>query len=204
MKKALPAIKVVTVIAFMVTLCATYCLRAEVLKLNRIRFSSENLRAEESLREMRESYPARLAEYEAQMKNYELQMRHYEEMLKLYRTDYSEYVRRTKDEYRVPQHPRKPEKPRSPELSDQLARANAEFRAQQLHYFDSTGVLNWVCCASSLTLAGGLLLLTMFEAGNQRVLYLVVLALSFVFMIGPSFHSIISAIVGFLRAPSVY
>lgn len=204
MNKTLPVIKCVTIAAFMVTLCTTYYLRSEVLKLNKIRFSSENVRAEENLREMKESYPIRVTEHEVQTKNYDLQMEHYQEMLGLYRTDYNEYVRRLKDHYKPPQLPQKPQKPRSPELSDQLAKINAEFRAQQFHYFDSTSRLNWVCCASALVLVGGLLLLIMFETGNQRILYLAVLILSFVFMIGPSFHSIMSAIVGFLRAPSVY
>ena len=204
MKKTLVVVKCVTITAFMVTLCTTYYLRSEVLKLNKIRFSSENVRAEENLRDRKESYPVRMAEYEVQMKNYELQMEHYEEMLELYRTDYNEYVKRLKDHYKPPQLPHKPQKPKSPDLSDQLAKINAEFRAQQFHYFDSTSRLNWVCCASALVLVGGLLSLIMFEAGNQRILYLVVLVLSFVFMIGPSFHSIMSAIVGFLRAPPVY
>lgn len=53
-------------------------------------------------------------------------------------------------------------------------------------------------------LVGGLLFLIMFETGNQKFVYLAVLVLSFVFMIGPSFHSIMSAIVGFLEAPPVY
>jgi len=44
----------------------------------------------------------------------------------------------------------------------------------------------------------------MFESGNQRLIYLAVLLLSFVFMIGPAFHSILSAIVGILKAPSAY
>ena len=103
-----------------------------------------------------------------------------------------------------PQLPWKPSKPVSPELSDQLGKINAEFRAQQYHYFDSTSRLNWGTCVSALVLVGGLLFLTMFETGNQRFLYLVVLVLSFVFMIGPSFHSIMSAIVGFLSAPQAY
>lgn len=204
MKRALPFIKCVTIVAFMVTLCATYYLRSEVLKLNRIQFSAENVRVNEDLREMKDSHPMRVAEYEIQTKNYELRMEHYQEMLNLYRTDYDQYVRRLKDEYQPPQLPRMPQKPKSPELSDQLAKINAEFRAQQFHYFDSTSALNWVCCASALVLVGGLLFLIMFETANQKVLYVIVLVLSFVFMIGPSFHSIMSAIVGFLHAPSVY
>jgi hypothetical protein len=197
-------VRLVTIAAFMVTLSATYYLRSEVLTLNKIRFSADNVRAEETLREMTESHPVRLAEYEVKMQHYELQMGHYNQMLELYRTDYDEYVKRIKDKFVPPQLPWKPSKPASPELGDQLGKINAEFRAQQYHYFDSTSRLNWVTCVSALLLVGGLLFLTMFETGNQRFLYLVVLILSFVFMIGPSFHSIMSAIVGFLHAPAAY
>lgn len=204
MKTLIIIVKSITIVAFMVTLCATYYLRSEVLELNRIRFSSENVRAEQNLKEMEESHPVRIAEYKVQTKNYELQMEHYKEMLELYQTDYDEYVKRLKDDYRPPQIPRKPQKPRSPELSDELGKINAEFRTQQYHYFDSTSRLNWVCCISALLLVGGLLFLIMFETGSQKVLYLIVLLLSFVFMIGPSFQSIMSAIVGFLRAPPIY
>ncbi len=204
MNKALALIKIVTVAAFMVTLWTTYHLRSEVLTLSRVRFSSESLRAEDALREMKASYPVRVAEYEIQMKNHELEMAHYQEMLALYHTNYHAYVTRLKDGYRPPQLPQKPQKPKSPELSDKLASINAEFRAQQLHYFDSSRLVNWVCCVSALVLVGGLLFLVMFETGNTRILYVVVLVLSFVFMIGPSFHSIMSAIVGFLKAPPIY
>ena len=204
MKKAIPAIKCVTIVAFMVTLCGTYYIRAELLELNRIRFSSENVQAEEDLRVMKESYPLRVVQHEIAKKNFELQMEHYEQMLELYRTDYDAYAQRLKDKYKPPQLPQAPQKPRSPELSDQLAKINAEFRAQQFHYFDSTSRLNLISCISALVLVGGLLFLVMFEAGNQRIFYVVILILSFVFMIGPSFHSIMSAVAGFLRAPPVY
>jgi hypothetical protein len=204
MSTMITVVKCVTIAAFMTTLSATYYLRSEVLKLNTIRFSSENVRAEESLREMKESYPVRVAEYEVQTKNYELQMEHYREMLDLYRSNYAEYVKRLKDNYQPPHLPQKPQKTKSPELSDKLGQINADFRAQQYHYFESTSRMNWVCCASALILAGGLLFLIMFETGNQRILYLTVLVLSFVFMIGPAFQSIMSAIVGFLKAPSLY
>ena len=204
MNRAITITKLLTIVAFMITLSATYYLRSEVLTLNKIRFSADNVRAEDNLREMTESYPVRLVEYDAQSKHYELRMDHHTRMLELYRTDYDEYVKRIKDKYAPPPLPRRPVKPQSPELSDQLGRINADFRAQQYHYFDSTSRLNWVTCASALILVGGLLFLAMFETGNQRLLYLVVLILSFVFMIGPSFHSIMSAIVGFLNAPPAY
>lgn len=150
MSKTLSAIKCVTIVAFMVTLCSTYYLRSEVLKLSTLRFSSENIRAEDELREMKESYPLRVAEYEVETKNYDLEMEHYQSMLTLYRTDYDEYVQKLKDHFEPPKLPRKPEKPTSPELSDRLAKISAEFRAQQFAYYDSTSRLNWVCCVSSL------------------------------------------------------
>ena len=62
MERALPIVKLATIVAFMVTLCATYYLRSEVLTLNKIRYSADNVRAEEQLREMKETYPVRLAE----------------------------------------------------------------------------------------------------------------------------------------------
>ena len=96
------------------------------------------------------------------------------------------------------------QRPRSPEVRDQLAKINAEFRAQQFRYFDRTSSLNWVACAAALSLVGGLLYLLMFDNGGRRVFYFVILLLSFVFMIGPSLHSMMSALVGFLRAPGMY
>jgi hypothetical protein len=204
MNRALNPVKALTIIAFIVTLFSTYYIRSEVLTLNKIRFSAENVRADEDVRSLTESFPVRLAEYEVQVKHYDLQMDHYNQMLELYRTNYDEYVRRLKDKYEPPELPWKPAKPRSPEVADQLARINAEFRGQQYHYFESTSRLNWITCSSALALVAGLLFLIMFETGTQRFVYLVILILSFVFMIGPSFHSVMSAIVGFLRAPSVF
>jgi hypothetical protein len=204
MKRSLIAVKFIAIAAFMVTLSTMYFVRSEVLDLSKIRYSSENVRADEQLRNLQESHPVRMMEYELQMKHYDLQMKHYHEMLELYRSDYDEYVKRIQDRYRPPQLPQQPQKPRSPEVGDQLATINAAFRAQQHRYFDVTSKLNWVSCVSALTLVGGLLLLIMFETGNQRAFYLIVLVLSFVFMIGPSFHSIMSAIVGLLRAPPIY
>ena len=165
--------------------------------------SASKFRADEELRQLKESQPLREEEYQVAQENYDLQMEHYEEMLEIYQSDYDEYVRRLDDEYHPPRMPSKPNPPRSPEMSNQLAEVNVEFRKQQFHYYKTTSVLNWLCCLSSLSLTGGLLFLIMFDVTSQRIFYLAVLVLSFVFMIGPSFHSIMSAIVGFLQAPSI-
>ncbi len=77
--------RLITIAAFMVTLSATYYLRSEVLTLNKIRLSADNVRAKETLREMTESHPVRLAEYGVKMQHYDLQMNHYSQMLELYR-----------------------------------------------------------------------------------------------------------------------
>jgi hypothetical protein len=55
-----------------------------------------------------------------------------------------------------------------------------------------------------LLLVGGLVSLLMFDTHGQRWHYLAALLLSFVFLIGPSFHSIITAIIGFLEEPGFY
>jgi hypothetical protein len=202
--KKLHWVKAITVFAFLVTLFATYFLRSEVLELNKIRFSSADIRATESSKRLKESYPLRVKEYEIALKNHELKMDHYNEMLKLYQTDYDAYVKRLKDDYRPPKLPQQPNKPQSPDVSDQLSRNNIAFRKQQYSYFDSAVYMNWIACISALTLVGGLLLLIMYDAERSPLVYMGILILSFVFMIGPSFHSIMSAIIGFLEAPSAY
>ena len=53
-------------------------------------------------------------------------------------------------------------------------------------------------------LVGGLVYLLMFDADGQRWHYLAAMVISFVFLIGPAFHSIITGIIGFLQEPGVY
>ena len=201
MKDNITKAKYLAIASFLVLLFVTYFLRSEVLALNTIRFQSENIRSDESVRELKESQPMRMAEYELSLKEYGIQKQHYEEMMELYRTDYDEYVKRTKDKYSPPALPRQPNKPASPELSDQLAENRAAFRKRQYEYFKSTSRLNWVACLAAMSLVGGLLYLLMFDQEGKRIFYLAVLVLSFVFMIGPSFHSILSGIIGLMNAP---
>jgi hypothetical protein len=200
-KKDIAIAKYTTISAFLVLLFSTYYLRSQVLKLNTIRLSSENIRMEEVRRETEESLPVRQKEYELRMTHYQTEKKHYEDMLDLYQTDYEEYVKRTKDKFAPPRMPRKPTKPVSPELSDKLVKVGVEFRDQQYHYFSSTSKLNWIACIAALSLVGGLLYLLMFDLEGKRIFYIIILVLSFIFMIGPSFHSIMSAVVGFLQAP---
>ena len=193
--------KFITIISFLVLLFSTYFLRSKVLELNTIRMSSQNVLAEEAEKNLNESLPERTKEYQNSLKQYEIQKKHYDEMLDLYESDYEEYVKRIKDKFVPPSMPRSPAKPVSPELSDEMQKIAIEFRKKQSHYFESTSRLNWVSCVAALALVGGLLYLLLFDLEGKRLFYVVLLVLSFIFMIGPSFHSIMSALAGFLQAP---
>ena len=193
--------KLITIAGFVVLLSTTYYLRTEVLTLNKIRLSSDEARAEYQLEQFKENFPREEKRYKVATGNYELQMEHYEEMLNLYLTNTEEYMRRVERGYRPPQMPSRPTPPEPPQYKQKLAEINVEFRARKHHYFEVTSVLNWVAMVAALSLVAGLLYLTLFDTANGRIGYIIVLSLSFIFLIGPSFHSIISAIVGFLKAP---
>ena len=193
--------KFITIISFLVLLFSTYFLRSKVLELNTIRMSSQNVMADETEKNLNNSLPQRTKEYENKLKQYEIQKKHYDEMLDLYQSDYEEYVKRIKDKFVPPRMPPNPVKPLSPEISDEMQKISIEFRKKQSHYFESTSRMNWVSCVAALTLVGGLLYLLLFDLQGKRLFYMVLLVLSFIFMIGPSFHSLMSALAGFLQAP---
>ena len=193
--------KFITIISFLVLLFSTYFLRSKVLELNTIRMSFQNVMAEENEKSLNDSLPQRTKEYENKLKQYEIQKKHYDEMLDLYQSDYEEYVKRIKDKFVPPRMPPNPVKPLSPEISDEMQKISIEFRKKQSHYFESTSKMNWVSCVAALTLVGGLLYLLLFDLQGKRLFYMVLLVLSFIFMIGPSFHSLMSALAGFLQAP---
>ena len=193
--------KFITIISFLVLLFSTYFLRSKVLELNTIRMSSQNVMAEETEKNLNNSLPQRTKEYENKLKQYEIQKKHYDEMLDLYQSDYEEYVKRIKDKFVPPRMPPNPVKPLSPEISDEMQKISIEFRKKQSHYFESTSKMNWVSCVAALTLVGGLLYLLLFDLQGKRLFYMVLLVLSFIFMFGPSFHSLMSSLAGFLQAP---
>ena len=193
--------KLVAIAGFLALLSTTYYLRGEVLALNQIRFSADDTRAKYELERAAKSYPEQVARHAVELKNYEIQIDYYDEMMKLYREDYEGYVKRIKDEYRPPQLPNRPEPPTPPAFRREFERINAAFRSRKYQYFRVVGVLNWIAWGAAIALVGGVLYLLMFDVDGQRWFYVVVLVLSFVFLIGPAFHSILSAIVGFLAAP---
>jgi hypothetical protein len=197
-------VKLLTIAGFLVLLFSTYYLRSEVVSLNEIRLRADDTRARYNLQQRRESHDDRVDAYQASLKHYEIQQQYYRDMLDLFQNDYDAYVQRVKDKYKPPSLPSEPQPPTDPEVEDELYEINAEFRARRYRYFKKLSALNWVACGAALVLAGGLLVLLMFDERGNRVFYVVILVLSFVFMIGPSFHSILSAIVGFLEAPRLY
>lgn len=202
--KSLAIAKIMALLGFLALLVCTYYLRSEVLALNHIRFSADEVRAANELKQRRESYPDRIKQHDAIMKHYELQRKHYREMLDLYQNDYDEYVKRIEDKFQLPHLPHAPRKPISPEVSEKLHEINADFRARKNQYFATSSRLNWLACTAALMLVGGLLYLLLFDTNDQRWHYLVALVISFVFLIGPAFHSIMTGIIGFLEEPRVY
>jgi hypothetical protein len=195
--------KLSALLGFLALLSTSYYLRAEVLELNRIRFSADEARAGYELKRLQETYPERVERHQVELKNYELQKEHYEKLSELYRKDLVKYLETAKNQPQPPQVPTRPQPPEPPEVQEKLSRINLEFRARKAHYFVMTGRLNWVAWVAALALAGGLLYLLLFDRAGPRLVYLAVLLLSFVFLIGPSFHSILTAIIGYLEAPRV-
>ena len=137
MKKNITIAKFITIISFLILLFSTYYLRSQVLKLNTIRMSSQNVMIDQERRDLEESSPVRKKEYEAKLGQYQIQKKHYEEMLDLYKSDYEEYVKRLKDKFAPPMMPRSPVKPLSPDVSDEMRKIGIEFRDQQFKYFSS-------------------------------------------------------------------
>ncbi len=202
--KSINLAKFFSLLGFLVLLCSTYYLRNEVLALNHIRFSADEERARHQLKQIEESYPRRLEQHKVALENYKLQQAHYEKMMELYRTDRDEYVRLLKANFQPPQLPTEPDKPTPPDLSKKLYEINTQFRARKNQYFATAAVLNWISCAAALALAGGLLYLLLFDVNANRWFYVIALSISFIFLIGPAFHSILTSIIGFLEPPRVY
>ena len=196
--------KLMVLLGFLFLIVSTYYLRSEVLALSHIKFSADAFRSANELEQLRESYPDRVKQYEAEVKDYEIKQKHYRKMLEIYQNHYDEYVKRNKEEYGTPRPPDAPEKPQTPEVAEKIFEINANFRARKHQYFEVSRILVWLACIAALMLVGGLVYLLLFDDQGQRWHYLAALVISFVFLIGPAFHSIMTGIIGFLREPGVY
>jgi len=196
--------KSLAIVGFLGLLMMTYWLRSEVLGLSRIHFSADQKRSELEQQQFRDSFPDRQKRHEVELRNYEIQAAHYQKMLALYETDLEEYARLTKDTLEPPQLAQRPEPPMAPAVEEEFRAFQREFVARRYRYFQVSEWGNWIACLSALLLVGGLLYLLMFDLQGNRLYYLMTLALSFVFLIGPSLQSVMSALMGLMNGPSLY
>ena len=75
---------------------------------------------------------------------------------------------------------------------------------RRYRYFVVSEYGNGIACLAALARVGGLLYLLMFDVNSNRLFYFMTLLLSFIFLIGPSFQSIMSALVGLMHGPHAY
>lgn len=203
-ERRLVTAKLFAIGGFLVLLMITYWMRSEVLGLSRIHFSADEKNVELEQQRNRESFPDRQKQYEVSLKNYELQLKHYERMMAVYEKDLDEYAALTKDPLEPPQLPLRPSPPSAPEVEDQFRAIQTEFIMRRYRYFVVSEYGNWLACLAALSLVGGLLYLLMFDVTSNRLFYFMILVLSFVFMIGPSLQSMMTAIIGLMHGPHSY
>ncbi len=188
----------------MILVVISYWLRSEVLGLSRIHFSADEKKVELDRQRSRDTFPERQKQYEIALKNHEVQVKHYEKMMEVYQRDLEQYAELTKNALQPPQMPSQPEPPRAPEVDDQFQSIQAEFVSRKYRYFVVSESGNWIACLGALLLAGGLLYLLMFDLNGNRLYYFMVLVFSFVFLIGPSLQSVMSALIGLMHGPHAY
>lgn len=200
-ERRIVAAKLLVITGFLTLLVITYWLRSEVLGLSRIHFSADQKKVELQQQRTRESFPERQQQYDVAVKNYELQQKHYEKLMAVYLKDLDEYARLTRDKLEPPQLPLRPSPPSAPEVEDQFQAIQTQFVLRRYRYFVVSEYGNMIACFAAVLLVGGLLYLLMFDLTGNRLFYFMTLVLSFVFLIGPSLQSVMSAIVGLMHAP---
>ncbi len=203
-ERRIVAAKLLAISGFLVLLVITYWLRSEVLGLSRIHFSADEKQVELEQQRYRESFPDRQKQYEVGLKNHDIQLKHYEKMVAVYEKDLDEYASLTKDQLQPPLLPQRPAPPSAPEVEDQFRAIQTEFVLRRYRYFVVSEYGNGIACFAALSLVGGLLYLLMFDLNSNRLFYFMTLVLSFVFLIGPSLQSVMSAIIGLMHAPHGY
>lgn len=196
--------KLCSILGFLVLVMTTYWMRSEVMALTRIHFSADEKKAELEQKRNHDSFADRQKQHEVALKNYDLQVKHYEKLMAVYERDLEEYAVLTKEQLHPPQLPQRPQPPTPPEVEDQFSTIQTEFATRRYRYFAMGEIANWIACGAALMLVGGLLYLLMFDADSNRLFYFLTMTFSFVFLIGPSFQSIMTAIVGLLHGPHGY
>ena len=198
------AAKCCSMVGFLILVVISYWLRSEVLGLSRIHFSADEKKVELERQRSRDTFPERQKQYEIGLKNHEVQVKHYEKMMEVYQRDLEQYAELTKNTLQPPQMPSQPEPPKSPEVEDEFQSIQAEFVSRKYRYFVISESGNWIACLGALLLSGGLLYLIMFDLNGNRLYYFMILAFSFVFLIGPSLQSVMSALIGLMHGPHAY
>ena len=202
LERRLGIAKCLAISGFLILMTTTYWIRSEALALSRIHFSADEKKVELEQQRSRDTFADRQRQHEVAVKNHDLALKHYEMMLEVYERDLPAYAELTEKHVHPPQLPQRPAPPTPPEVEDQLRQIQTEFVMRRFRYFAVTEWANWICCLAAVCLAGGLLFLLMFDANGNRLFYFLTLMLGFVFLIGPSFHTLISAFIGLLHGPN--
>ncbi|MCB9760046.1 MAG: hypothetical protein H6739_09455 [Alphaproteobacteria bacterium] len=196
--------RLVAMAGLLTLLMSSYVLRSEVIDLSAMHLDADAAKARNDLDRHQESYADRVAEFAMEQEDYTIRLQHYRDMLELYRTDYDAYVQRLDDAFRPPSPPTRPLPPQSPALKAELYEINTRFRERRAQYFHRLAVLNGVAAGASLATVGGLVFLLLFDERGRWWIYLALLSLSFVFLIGPAFHAMLTGLMGALRAPPIF
>jgi len=205
MNKAIAAAKLVLVLSTVGLLVISYGLRSRLLAMIWQSVSAQDIVATDQMRQYRESATDRETEYKARLAAFDAEMKVYLARIDLFVTDRDAYRRETQDgrALQAPMLPVKPRPPRSPAVQDQLAQANEVFRTEREAYFRIAPAMNILAACFAIGVVGSLLFLICFDPRNGRIGYILVLVLSFVFLIGPALYSLITASV-YRMPPPVY
>lgn len=204
MKHAIVTAKIFVILSLLCLLSTTYFLRSRLLDLVDHLIDGQNVQAQERMDRFRASEEDRQAEYDAALSRFETGKERFRSLLELYQEDLEAYREQT-NEGKVtqpPPSPQKPHPPSAPATQQQLAEIHQEFREARTRYFALASGLNSLVGIFSLLLVGGLVFLIFFETSGPRAVYVVILGLSFVFLIGPALHSALTFVAYDLRPPT--
>jgi hypothetical protein len=204
MQKAVTAAKVVAMLAMLCLLGTTYVLRSRILTLVSHLMAGQDIVANEQMDRFVAGEADREEEYDIALARHEVEMERYESELKLFQEDPEAYLERTFEGRPAipPMIPEKPSPPRTPEVQRELAELNQAFRSARSSYFSLATGLNAFVGFCALSLVGSLLFLILFDAGASKVTYVVLLVLSFAFIIGPALHTALTTMAYQLNAPT--
>ncbi|MCB9796397.1 MAG: hypothetical protein H6741_27185 [Alphaproteobacteria bacterium] len=203
MERLLNLARLSSLLGILTLLVSSYVLRSEVITLSAMHLDADAVRARGNLDAHEESYADRVAVFEMQQAHYEVQLQHYRDMLALYESDYDAYVLRLEDAFVPPPMPERPTPPRSPSVEAELYEINTAFRERRAEYFHRLAGLNVVAAGAALATVGGLVFLLLFDDRGRWWIYLALLSVSFVFLIGPAFHAMLTGLIGALHAPTL-